>query len=374
MLNNSSVDPTPATCTGCGACRRVCPKSCITIEANKDGFGIAHINATECIDCGACSKVCPFTSQNAYLFNPLETFAFRLNDMDARFKSASGGAFAALARLFIEEGGYVCSAVDDVDCGGHFLLTNSVDDISLMQGSKYYYIELDDGILDQMCNLLKKNPVLFCGLPCQVYAARCASKNSDNFIGVDLLCQGAPSYLVCKKYRDEVSRRASHQLIGHKFRTKGDSYKGYTSELEFEDGSIVRQHGDLNLYNCSFQHKLFLRESCYNCPFSSLNRAGDITIGDFWGLDTFEGEPPREVSLLLCNSPSGKRFAAGLNKLGAIERHHLNDAVNGNGPLRSPVKRPIMRAFSFPLMRRFGFRASTIMCYPKYLIKKILFR
>ena len=26
------------------------------------------------------------------------------------------------------------------------------------------------------------------------------------------------------------------------------------------------------------------RESCYQCPYSSIERVGDITIGDFWGI------------------------------------------------------------------------------------------
>lgn len=43
----------PDKCTGCGACKDVCPSDAITIENEK-----AVINEN-CIDCGACIPVCP---------------------------------------------------------------------------------------------------------------------------------------------------------------------------------------------------------------------------------------------------------------------------------------------------------------------------
>lgn len=33
------------------------------------------------------------------------------------------------------------------------------------------------------------------------------------------------------------------------------------------------------------------RESCYQCVFAQGERAGDITIGDFWGLQNSEELP-----------------------------------------------------------------------------------
>lgn len=374
MPSRLPIQPTPEACTGCGACERVCPRSCITIKRNIEGFGIAEVNEEDCVACGACRRVCPFTSEGPFLQKPLETFAFRLKDVDKRLRSASGGAFSALAELIMDAGGYVCAAIDDINRGGYFILTDNKNDIRLMQGSKYYYIELDNDVIDKMIEALERGRVLFCGLPCQVHAARLASRDSENFIGIDLLCQGAPSHQVCKAYRDEIEHKSHRGLARHSFRSKADGYKGYTAELEYKDGTIVRQRGDLNLYTCSFQHKLFLREACYNCPFSSPYRPGDITIGDFWGLDSFEGEVPSEVSLLLCNSPIGEELVSDLSSLGSIEPHFLDEAVKGNEPLRGPVKRPAMRSFSFRLMRLFGFSVATVICYPKFLLKKLLLR
>ena len=374
MSNESPIHATPGTCTGCGACERICPCSCITVEKNEEGFGVARVNETDCISCGACKRVCPFVDGALLLQKPKTTFAFQLEDQKERAYSASGGAFAALAELVLEEGGCVCSAVDDIEHGGKFLLTNERSVVDEMRGSKYYYIDLGSDVISEMADALKEGHVLFCGLPCQVYAARQAVKNSANFIGVDLLCQGAPSYLTTKAYREETARKAGRALVRHLFRSKVDDYRGYTAELLFDDGTVDRKHGDLNVYTCSFQHKLFLREACYSCPFSSDERTGDITIGDFWGLHSFGGEAPSEISLVLCNTPSGEGLAARLNTLGALEPHSLEEAVKGNAPLRGPVKRPWVRSFSFGLMKLFGFSAATVACYPKYLIKKLLLR
>lgn len=52
-------------CTGCLACERVCPISCITIgiEANKDTkqrtFSHFDIDICKCMYCGLCAEVCP---------------------------------------------------------------------------------------------------------------------------------------------------------------------------------------------------------------------------------------------------------------------------------------------------------------------------
>ena len=51
-------NPPVNQCTGCGACYSVCPKKCISMNANEEGF--IYPDASEaCINCGMCSRVCP---------------------------------------------------------------------------------------------------------------------------------------------------------------------------------------------------------------------------------------------------------------------------------------------------------------------------
>lgn len=42
-------------CTGCGACKRVCPAGAITGEKK----AMHAVAAAACIECGACGRVCP---------------------------------------------------------------------------------------------------------------------------------------------------------------------------------------------------------------------------------------------------------------------------------------------------------------------------
>lgn len=46
-------------CCGCSACIQVCPKQCITMLEDKEGFLYPQVNTYDCIDCHLCEKVCP---------------------------------------------------------------------------------------------------------------------------------------------------------------------------------------------------------------------------------------------------------------------------------------------------------------------------
>ena len=48
-----------SACCGCSACYAICPKQCITLSADKEGFLYPVVNAEVCINCGLCEKVCP---------------------------------------------------------------------------------------------------------------------------------------------------------------------------------------------------------------------------------------------------------------------------------------------------------------------------
>ena len=46
-------------CVGCGACANACPKSCLNMVADKDGFLRPEIQKDKCVDCCACERSCP---------------------------------------------------------------------------------------------------------------------------------------------------------------------------------------------------------------------------------------------------------------------------------------------------------------------------
>ena len=88
-------------CTGCTACAAACPKNCISMMPDADGFCHPVIDESSCVGCGLCEKVCP-------VLNPLElthtptAWAAWTGDDDSRMTSTSGGVFPEhLIRNFI---------------------------------------------------------------------------------------------------------------------------------------------------------------------------------------------------------------------------------------------------------------------------------
>lgn len=66
-------------CCGCTACQSVCPKKCIEMIPDEEGFLYPKIDHSKCVNCEACEKVCPFIS--GFKKNPtIESFVVRNAD------------------------------------------------------------------------------------------------------------------------------------------------------------------------------------------------------------------------------------------------------------------------------------------------------
>ena len=46
-------------CCGCNACVQRCPKQCIAMCEDEEGFLYPEVDEAICIDCGLCENVCP---------------------------------------------------------------------------------------------------------------------------------------------------------------------------------------------------------------------------------------------------------------------------------------------------------------------------
>ena len=46
-------------CSGCSACKNICPRSCISMSEDEKGFKYPKVNHSFCINCGLCETVCP---------------------------------------------------------------------------------------------------------------------------------------------------------------------------------------------------------------------------------------------------------------------------------------------------------------------------
>jgi len=55
-------------CCGCSACAQRCPKKCITMKEDFEGFLYPNVNNAACVSCGMCEKVCPIQIKKKRFF------------------------------------------------------------------------------------------------------------------------------------------------------------------------------------------------------------------------------------------------------------------------------------------------------------------
>ena len=80
-------------CSGCTACVNACPKQCITMKPDDEGFFYPEIDKSTCIECGLCEKVSPFDKPKYDNKEIQDVYACYIKDVEQRQKSTSGGLF-----------------------------------------------------------------------------------------------------------------------------------------------------------------------------------------------------------------------------------------------------------------------------------------
>lgn len=108
----------------------------------------------------------------------------------------------------------------------------------------------------------------------------------------------------------------------------------------------------------AFSKASVFRRSCYDCQFNGLQRVGDVTIADFWGIGRqgtpFRHDVSKGVSLILVNTPIGREivdsFSDCLKEIRSLEETvKYNHNLIGSSVL-PPNRREIIDAFNSPDM------------------------
>lgn len=123
-------------CTGCSACYAVCPKHCISMRPDEEGYLYPYVDINSCINCGACDKVCPV--QKPISANKRKTLAFAVqnNDEIIRRQSASGGAFSAFATIVLNKQGIIFGGCFDKKFNVLHEGVTSIHDLEKLKSSK----------------------------------------------------------------------------------------------------------------------------------------------------------------------------------------------------------------------------------------------
>lgn len=346
-------------CCGCSACVQRCPRHCISMKEDVEGFLYPDVDMTQCIDCGICEKVCPWL--NLHEKSKIQDVLGAKNiDRKERMESSSGGVFIALAKKVIENGGVVFGAVFNECWEVVHTYAENLKDVKSMMGSKYMQSRMENSYREAKGFLKRGRTVLFTGCPCQITGLHnYLGKEYHNLISVDFLCHGVPSPGVWRKYLTEVSTSFpkeingisldfSTKITGIDFRNKQQSgwknfYLTITGLSNGTEKVLLSDKHKNNPFMKGFLGDLYLRPSCYNCKCKNGASHSDLTIADFWGINSImpDFDDDKGVSLVLVNTDKGRNVLA-LCDL-EIRKSTLDDARRFNGGFKETVIIPPKR-------------------------------
>ncbi|MCI7734154.1 MAG: polysaccharide pyruvyl transferase family protein [Dysosmobacter sp.] len=333
-------------CTGCTACASGCPRDAITMERDREGFAYPTVDLDKCVHCGRCTAVCPLLHEREP--KPLPAvFAAWNRDDSIRKDSTSGGAFTALADYVLEGGGVVFGAAFDGKQHLRHVACFRKEDLWRLRGAKYVQSDLGD-TFRAVREALKTRLVLFSGTPCQVDGLyRYLGGRPENLITCDLVCHGVPSPGVWEDMARSIEQRKRKGLQAVRFRNKVTGWKDSHFTTVYDDGTVDTAPLFRTEYGRAFGRALFLRPSCYRCAYTNMNRPGDFTLGDFWGLrdDELPEQQEKGINLLMVNTPHGSHIFDQLPL--ARQAFPPERAIAGNPRLASPIAQPADRAAFF---------------------------
>ena len=359
-------------CTGCTACLNICPRQCIRMVPDQEGFYRPEILREECNDCGACQRVCPILHPS--LPNPNaapRVYACWNRDDCTRLQSTSGGIFSALAHNVLEKEGVVFGAAYDAEMQVRHIAVTRTEELGALRSSKYVQSDLGSCYKQVGRYLKRKRWVLFSGTPCQVAGLLAyLGRDYKQLYTCDMLCHGVPSPGLFARYIDFLKNHFHQRVVGINMRHKRKGWKKlFYTVVELEDGRSRVLEGLTDSFMHSFLGGLSLRPACYQCPYTRIDRCGDVTLADFWGIgefapfnhDTFKG-----ISLILVNSGKGQQLFDAIRKNIVFEERSLEEAK---------YKRPkLSQPFSLPIKREPFFSNYRVLSYEelaqKYMIDK----
>lgn len=365
-------------CTGCAGCRNICPKDCIVLQEDDEGFYYPQIDMDKCMDCGLCEKVCPvdkeMNSRNQSTIP--KAYAGYSKDEEIRAKSMTAGIAYLCGRCVIEQGGVVFGVVGDVLHKVEHKKAATLDELSPMRGSKYLQSDIGYIYREVKAELLTGKEVLFTGTPCQVAGLYgYLGKEYDNLYTLDLICHGVPSGMVLKKYIKGLEKEKGSKVIAF-YRDKEMGWKPTCFSYVFADGTKISQKGHDNLYNRAFVTNLITRKSCQNCGYAKIPRIADVSVGDYLqgNKGSIHDRENRGLSLVTVNSKKGFRLFGRITAQIYTAEYPMEEVIRESEHLAKSPKRNIYRRSYFYLIKKYSFASVNRIMLPNGKVHKALRR
>lgn len=345
-------------CTGCTACASVCPKGCISMVADGEGFLIPVVDAQTCVACGMCEKACPVLQPLSSQYDLPRAYAAYSRDEAVRMESSSGGVFTELAKAVLKENGAVFGAAYDDKFEVTHICVECESDLAKLRGAKYAQSSLTNVFPEVKARLNQGQNVLFSGTPCQVGGLKAyLRKDYGNLLTVDFVCHSVPSPMAWKEYVKYRAQKDSGGSLPEKINLRskitGWSRYQYSNVFTYANGKEHAARSGESLYMKLFVGGYINRKSCETCRFKGYSRVSDLTIGDFWGIwdITPEMDDDKGTSVVLVQSQQGRQIIERLEDRLSLKRVTLEDASRQNGAMLKPMHSNARRTEALQMIR-----------------------
>lgn len=290
--------PSQFTCTGCAACKAICPTNAIDYSETEDGFFEASVDSLKCVDCGKCQTVCyKYINAEQMGGSIFQGIAVSAKSADAKCIQGctSGGIAHEIAKWGIENQYWVAGTVYDYQTDlAKMKVARTFEEIEEFRGSKYLQSKSDEAMIE-LRDIAKKHPeqrIMVFGVPCQILGVKRLFETSNlknELLLVDLFCHGVPSYLTWNAYLKE---RGFEYLKRVDFRSKKMPWHFYAIELQDDIQKADLLPSAQNPFYKVFFDNVGLHRSCSDCQMRKGTSSADIRLGDYWGKkykNDFEG-------------------------------------------------------------------------------------
>lgn len=357
-------------CCGCEACANICPKKCITMKQDSEGFLYPVVDNNICIKCGMCTKICPIFNHRTNDYNR-KCYACFNNNIEEQLNSSSGGIFILLAKLILNKHGVVYGAAFDKNFNVHHIRISKTEDLKYLQKSKYIQSRMDT-VYQEVKEDLKQNIlVLFSGTSCQIEALNnFLGKSYDTLYTQDFICHGVPSVKVWEKYLNDFDG-----VKNIDFRHKNNDWKNYCVKIDSKTNNYCVNHNN-DPYMKSFLSNLNIRPSCYDCKFKNNFRTSDITLADFWGIELVNPRMynNRGTSAVIINSKKGAQLFDSITNQLTFTEVSNDDITKYNPSYLNSVQIPRKRLKFFNNLDKVPFKQLVNYCTKTGFLTKVINR
>lgn len=278
-------------CCGCGVCKAICPKGCISWD-RKNGLYVPRIDAQVCVSCGICAAVCPglghtyetaATAAETVTGPVLGSYNAWSRDAELRHVSASGGVVSTIIRELLTTGMYDGAFCLDTYDYRDQLKTRlyTAEEVAACWNrsnapkSRYLPVSHENAVAYMKEN--RNARLIFVGTSCAIRGLQSVIKKLNlkrkNYLFIGLFCDKVFNYNVISYWQDRYCRGNTLTALHFKNKESG----GWPGDMKFFPEG--REAFYVPLADRAKAKAYFVPERCLYCV-DKLNVCADISLGD----------------------------------------------------------------------------------------------